>query len=176
MAKEATGEEEEAREVHASAGLRKLAELAHQIEMVSSEKLDVLAEMLSRADLEEHAQLLEEVGLRKRLRARMFLGGPGFWVLAGVAILVATFMRVGFFAARPFLGFGLLGAVLLLRGLGKWHDAIEIDERMTLIEEKIVAEKADRAIQLQRRLGKTTQGGSDKREDQVRKWQRSPKD
>jgi hypothetical protein len=33
-------------------------------EMVSPEKLDVLAEMLTRADLEEHAQLLEEVRIQ----------------------------------------------------------------------------------------------------------------
>lgn len=168
-------DEEEAREVHASARLRKLAELAHQIEMISAEKLDVLAEMLSRADLEGHAQLLEEVGLRKRLRARMFLGGPSFWVLTGVAILVATFMRVGFLAARPFLGFGLLGVVLLLRGLGKWHDATEIGERMTLIEEKIVEEEADRATRLQRQLGKT-RARNDERVEPLRKWQKPPKD
>jgi CRISPR/Cas system CMR-associated protein Cmr1 (group 7 of RAMP superfamily) len=92
------------------------------------------------------------------------------------AILVATFMRVGFFAVRPFLGFGMLGAVLLLRGLRRWYEASEFRELHALFEEKIVAEEADKAIRLQRRLGKTTQARSEKHEDQLRKWQRLPKD
>src|ERR1035437_2580419 len=86
-----------------------LRDLAHEIGSLPQEDLAVLAEMLYRSDREEHAQLVEEVELRQRIIGHMGRGRAGFLVLVGVAILVATVMRIGFFAARPFLGFGILG-------------------------------------------------------------------
>ncbi len=113
---------------------RKLAELADEIERVPSDDLSVLADMLLRADRPEHAQLLEEVEIRARLRAHMGRDAVGFLVLVGTGVLVATIMRAGFLASRPFLGFGLLGALLLLLGLRGWYRAKEVRERLLLIE------------------------------------------
>ena len=141
MAKDANGKEAQP-EDDVPAVHRDLEELAHRIGGVSPRRLEILAGMLSRADREEHAQLLEEVELRERVRARMGRGGAGFWVLAGAAILVATVMRVSFLAARPFVGFGLLGAVLLLAGLRRWYRASEVRERTLMIDAKASVDRA----------------------------------
>ena len=133
MAKNANGKQAQP-EGDVPAVPRDLAELAVQIRILSPRRLELLGEMLSRADREEHAQLLEEVELRQKLRAHMGRFGAGFWVLAGAAILVATVMRVSYLAARPFVGFGLLGAVLLLAGLRRWYRASEVRERVTMID------------------------------------------
>jgi len=133
MAKNANGKQAQP-EGDVPAAHRDLAELAVQITTLSPKRLEFLGEMLSRADREEHAQLLEEVELRQKLRAHMGRFGAGFWVLAGAAILVATVMRVSYLAARPFVGFGLLGAVLLLAGLRRWYRASEVRERVTMID------------------------------------------
>jgi hypothetical protein len=134
MAKNANGKQARP-EDDAPAVQRDLAELAVQIATLSSKRLDILAGMLSRADRAEHSQLLEEVEIRQKLRAQIGRGvDAGFLVLVAVAILVATVMRVSFLAARPFVGFGLLGAVLLLAGLRRWYRASEVRERMMMID------------------------------------------
>jgi hypothetical protein len=133
MAKDANGKRAQP-EDDVPAVNRDLAKLAVQIATLSPRRLELLGEMLSRAGREEHAQLLEEVELRQKLRAHMGRFGAGFWVLAGAAILVATVMRVSYLAARPFVGFGLLGAVLLLAGLRRWYRASEVRERVTMID------------------------------------------
>jgi len=135
MSKDANGKGAKS-EANGSAVHRDLEKLAAQIEMLSPKRLEILAGMLSRADQEEHAQLLEEMEIRQKLRAHMGRVDAGFWVLAAVAILVATVMRVNFLAVRPFVGFGLLGAVLLLAGLRRWYRASEVRERVTMIDAK----------------------------------------
>jgi len=155
MAKNANGKQARP-EDDAPAVQRDLAELAVQIATLSSKRLDILAGMLSRADRAEHSQLLEEVEIRQKLRAQIGRGvDAGFLVLVAVAILVATVMRVSFLAARPFVGFGLLGAVLLLAGLRRWYRASEVRERMMMIN---ADEPDDGSTDL-------TEGGDEEAED-----------
>jgi membrane-bound ClpP family serine protease len=129
---------------------REMAELARQLETTSPEELEVLAELLCDAGREDYKELLWEVTIRKRLRA---LGGRelhAFLVLVGIAILVATVIRVGFFVARPLLGFGLLGGVILLLGLRGWYLAKEVRERMLMIRANAELEDEDRTARSDR--------------------------
>jgi membrane-bound ClpP family serine protease len=126
---------------------REMAKLARQLETTS---LEVLAELLSDAGREDYEELLWEVTIRKRLRA---LGGRelhAFPVLGGIVILVATVIRVGFFVARPLLGFGLLGGVILLLGLRGWYLAKEVRERMLMIRANAELEDEDRTARSDR--------------------------
>ena len=86
--------------------------------------------------------------------------GAGFLVLVGVAILVATVMRIGFFAARPFLGFGTLGGLLLLLGLRGWYRAGEVRERVALIDARTEMEDMKAGLE----------EFSDRLKDRKRKW------
>jgi hypothetical protein len=125
-----------------------LQELADRVETVDVDDLPVLAEMVCQAGHEDHARLLEEVELRHRLDAHAGRGRARILILAGTAVLVATVMRVAWFAERPFLGFGLLGGLLLLGGLRAWYRASEVRQRLPLADasaatEKIVAVGSD---------------------------------
>jgi hypothetical protein len=124
---------------------REMEELARQLETASPEELDVLARLLCHDDPQDYERLLSEVKIRKGLRAYRSRGAYGLFVLGGAAILVATVMRVGFFAVRPFVGFGLLGGMMLLWGLRGWHLASEVRERMLMIEVDAKVEEEDRA-------------------------------
>ena len=120
---------------------RELKELAAQIEAVTEEDLELLGEILIRADREKQAELLEEVEIRRRLAAHMARGGAGILFVVGVGVLVATVMRAGWLAARPFLGFGLLGGLIVLRALQRWYRASEVRERIVLMETEALAAK-----------------------------------
>jgi len=159
MARDTQGEKSPASEDAAPAA-PDLGDLAHEIGSLPQEDLAILAEMLYRADHEEHAQLVEEVELRQRIMGHMGRGRAGFLVLVGVAILVATVMRIGFFGARPFLGFGILGGLLLLLGLRGWYRAGEVRERVALIDARAEMEDIKAGLE---------QFG-DRLKDRKRKW------
>jgi hypothetical protein len=118
-----------------------LRELADQIETVAVDDLPVLAELVCRAGHEDHVRLLEEIELRHRLDAHAGRGVARILVLAGTAVVVATVLRVGWFVERPFLGFGLLGGLLLLRGLRGWYRASEVRQRLQLADASAATEE-----------------------------------
>jgi hypothetical protein len=126
----------------------RVADLASEVDEIQSEALAVLKEILSVPAEQDRGQILEDAEIRRRLDAHMGGAGAGFLVLVGTAILVATVMRVSWFASRPFVGFGILGGLLVLRGLRQWYRAADVRYRMKLHEARadIAAEAAARAL------------------------------
>jgi len=116
-----------------------VGELARRIDALAEVQLDLLIALLARAGRAEREHLLDELDIRRSTESLAGRASSFAALALGVGILVAALLRAEFLA-RPYLGFGALGLLLLFLGMRGWYRATEVRRRIDFIAATVASD------------------------------------